>query len=1075
MGAHLKGRLPSKVRTRLGRSKRALALGCRAAARKVPGHRAAARRFDHLAYRHLVKASGLFDREWYGEAVSLAFADTDEAVRHYLYQARGFGPSPCLLIEPEWFDRRQSQPRAGRARAMGGLLRYLVRGSEGASVHPWFDETAWLELHPEAAAHPGRALGHFLATASSSTPMPGCPNLLWGEAEGLLREAQHEWARQRDLEAPRFRPTWDGARERAFRSGIEGVSLPEPLPGVALVSIVMPVRNRPKLVVEAIQSVLQQDMPHFELIVVDDGSTDETAEVVERIADSDPRVRLVRGFGEGVCAARNAGIQHATAEWLAFLDSDNTWNPDHLGSALRGLISRDARVGYSAVEFRSEDGSRYLDFEGTLSHLSMANYVDMNTLVVRTELALSIGGFSRDLRRMVDWDLVLRLAEIEMPVYLPFVGAVYNEGSYLDDRISVTEPLTWGDVVRNRHLIDWECLEATPRDPSLTSILVPALGDWPTTVRVVRSALDTGTGLPEGHEIELVVQATGGGRDTWVMLNVLLGTDPRVRLFRGPSRRGAALTCNLALSASRGATVVFLSREIELRPGWLAPQVEDLRDPDVLGVQPVLTDRDGIIQCAGTVFPGGNGLPAPFLEGHPLSTAQGIGPIPVRAVSGAVLAMRAADVLALRGFDPLLAKGTEDVDPCAVDLCLRAGKRRRTGRFLVDTAVEAVGVGLAHGTDGDTPRALFMARWAGQLPPRDEEVVARAGFRIAHYDVVPTSAGRLSAGRPMLVRDPRVVLAGPAVGKPSLRWSIVTSAPAGPAGRVWGDVHFAEGLAAALGRLGQDVVVDAREQAHRASGSIDDVRVTLQGLDEPVVRPGRVNMLWVISHPDRVKMAHLLEHDVVFAASETWAARMTRISGRPVIALLQATDPARFNPDRAMPDTGPDVLFIGNSRKIYRPIVRDALEAGLDLKVIGTRWEPFIPSSVITGQNVPNELVGAMYRSAGVVLNDHWDDMREHGFISTRIFDAVASGARVVSDSVVGLESVFGDAVRVYETPEDLARLWSERDTAFPDDEARCAHAARMAREHSFDVRAAALLDAALEARAQQLSGSPGL
>jgi spore maturation protein CgeB len=113
--------------------------------------------------------------------------------------------------------------------------------------------------------------------------------------------------------------------------------------------------------------------------------------------------------------------------------------------------------------------------------------------------------------------------------------------------------------------------------------------------------------------------------------------------------------------------------------------------------------------------------------------------------------------------------------------------------------------------------------------------------------------------------------------------------------------------------------------------------------------------------------------------------------------------------------------------------------------------------------------VAVLYASAGVVLNDHWADMARDGFLSNRLFDAVASGARVVTDEVDADLSVFGGAVQAYRDVADLGDLCSPAGrNRFPDDAARLEIAATMARDHSFDARAHQLVDAALQVRAEQ-------
>ncbi|MGN0995842.1 MAG: glycosyltransferase family 2 protein [Candidatus Ventricola sp.] len=96
-----------------------------------------------------------------------------------------------------------------------------------------------------------------------------------------------------------------------------------------MISIIMPVYNGERFVAEAIDSILAQSVRDWELIVVNDGSTDGTQVVLERYA-VDPRIRLIRQENGGVSSARNAGIVAARGEYLAFLDADDTWYPDCL-------------------------------------------------------------------------------------------------------------------------------------------------------------------------------------------------------------------------------------------------------------------------------------------------------------------------------------------------------------------------------------------------------------------------------------------------------------------------------------------------------------------------------------------------------------------------------------------------------------------------------------------------------------------------------------------------------------------------------------------------------------------------
>ena len=140
---------------------------------------------------------------------------------------------------------------------------------------------------------------------------------------------------------------------------------------------------------------------------------------------------------------------------------------------------------------------------------------------------------------------------------------------------------------------------------------------------------------------------------------------------------------------------------------------------------------------------------------------------------------------------------------------------------------------------------------------------------------------------------------------------------------------------------------------------------------------------------------------------------------------------------------------------------------GGDVAVYGVGWETFLAPNQIRADHLPNVELPAAYAAAGVVLNDHWPQMAADGFLSNRLFDAVATGARVVSDRARGLESVFGTSVRTYEGTEELRSLLTgERDGVFGDHEERLAAAAHVAQLHSFDERAKVLIERAQVVRA---------
>ena len=146
-----------------------------------------------------------------------------------------------------------------------------------------------------------------------------------------------------------------------------------------------------------------------------------------------------------------------------------------------------------------------------------------------------------------------------------------------------------------------------------------------------------------------------------------------------------------------------------------------------------------------------------------------------------------------------------------------------------------------------------------------------------------------------------------------------------------------------------------------------------------------------------------------------------------------------------------------------------AIETGTPLTVIGTGWDEWLPAGdvAVTADRVANEELPALYASAGLVLNDHWEDMRVEGFVSNRIFDVLATGARLLTDEVAGLAEVLGDGLTTWSDVAEFGHLAADPlEQHYPDAEARLALAERVVAEHSFDARAATLLETALSLRA---------
>jgi glycosyltransferase involved in cell wall biosynthesis len=221
------------------------------------------------------------------------------------------------------------------------------------------------------------------------------------------------------------------------------------------ISVVMPTRNRALMLREAIASVLAQRHTNFELVVVDDGSTDETPEVLAAI--DDPRVRVVRTAGLGESFARNLGLDAATGDILTFLDDDNLMDPGWLHAVAWAFdrwpetnVLYGARIIEDAPAMKSQPSGALpnLDWEAfDRRRLEQGNYIDMNTIALRP--GLDGLRFDESLHSSIDWQLMLTLTAQDPPFELPAIACVYR--TYAPNRIcDVPERLEHNRRVRAR-------------------------------------------------------------------------------------------------------------------------------------------------------------------------------------------------------------------------------------------------------------------------------------------------------------------------------------------------------------------------------------------------------------------------------------------------------------------------------------------------------------------------------------------------------------------------------------------------------------------------------------------------
>ncbi|MBT3518135.1 MAG: hypothetical protein HOC41_08885 [Candidatus Marinimicrobia bacterium] len=234
----------------------------------------------------------------------------------------------------------------------------------------------------------------------------------------------------------------------------------------------------------------------------------------------------------------------------------------------------------------------------------------------------------------------------------------------------------------------------------------------------------------------------------------------------------------------------------------------------------------------------------------------------------------------------------------------------------------------------------------------------------------------------------------------------------------WGDFHLAYGLKKYFERRGYRAIIQCKTE-WKNCGKKQDIILTLRGLTKYIPDPDQLNIMWLISHPNEITISELELFDHVFVASTKFAREIGKKTSVDIKVLNQCTDPEMFYPLQN-PAKEYDLLFVGNSRNIFRQILRDLLPTPFNLKVFGWGWAQFLDTELLGGTLIPNSQLNNIYNQTKILLNDHWQDMKVNGFISNRIYDGVASGSVIVSDKISELESLFPESVFCYETKEEL-------------------------------------------------------
>lgn len=508
-------------------------------------------------------------------------------------------------------------------------------------------------------------------------------------------------------DGPHARSTSELARERGH-TPIRHAMPSKPLERSAdttaerepLVSVIMPTYNRPEGLKRAIRSVIEQSFQDFEIVVVNDAGR-----VVEEVIASfagESRITYIRHpRNKGLAAARNTGIRAARGKYLAYLDDDDCFYPDHLETLVTFLETHPYSVAYSdAYRLHQERvGDTYVDrgrdlpysFDFDADRFLYENYVPVLCFVHERACLDEVGLFDERLTTLEDWDLWIRLSRQYEFSHIPQVTCEFawrHDGStmtssripefwrmreFIFDKYQAfvegkphvkaqqDQARAWIQSQRVAHGL---ITETRARDSALVSIVLLGYNQLAFTKLCVESVLAN-----SDHPFELILVDNGSVDGTGEYFRALAAKDSRVKAILNPRNEGFAVGCNQGIAEAKGDYVLFLNNDTIVPRNWLSRMLAHFEArPARGGVGAVSNCVSGPQQLQKVPVPNHPDAREAILAfGDEVAARKRGEGFEFPRLVGFCLMVRRAVLDKIGGFDPRFGIGNYEDD----DLCLR--------------------------------------------------------------------------------------------------------------------------------------------------------------------------------------------------------------------------------------------------------------------------------------------------------------------------------------------------------------------------------------------------------------------
>ena len=504
-----------------------------------------------------------------------------------------------------------------------------------------------------------------------------------------------------------------------------------------LVSVIIPTFNRPERLVHAVKSVLAQTYESIEVLVINDGGCN-VEPLLSSLSGSEKITYLRLGQNQERSHARNMGLKLSRGKYIAYLDDDDQYYPNHVETLVTFLENSAYQVAYSDAHrvWQVKENGQYIRKEQDVPYsvdfnkdsILQQNYIPMLCLMHAKSCIDRVGGFDETLATHEDWDLLIRLSRCYSVHHIKSVTAEFTwrtDGSsttsqrpddFLRTRGLIHEKYKkfWSrshcarvdvdhlDQKKNSHGDDYDC-----------SIIIPVFNK----TELTQQCLTQLAKVTDGVSYEVIVVDNNSTDGTRTFLDTLGGD---IQVIRNQSNLGFAKACNQGARAARGKYFVFLNNDTIPQEGWLKVLVEEAEtDNDIAIVGSKLLFADDTLQHAGVAFSRNLLMPYHIYRCLPNTGKLGNRRRVLKAVTAACMLVKRHWFEEAKMFDEGYKNGFEDIDLC-LKIGARGGKviyQPKSWLYHLESQTPGRKNHEKHNAD------LFLERWEKALCA-DEDLIA---------------------------------------------------------------------------------------------------------------------------------------------------------------------------------------------------------------------------------------------------------------------------------------------------------------------------------------------------------------